>query len=66
MNPQAPTEIESSPYFFNQRELARLSVYRAAVIARFYTDQCEPVSKRQSAEAARLLESTRREQRVAA
>jgi hypothetical protein len=34
-------QIESSTYFFNPRELARLAAYRAAILAHFYTDQCE-------------------------
>ena len=40
MNPQPATNVEPGPYFFNPRELARLAVYRAAIMARFYTDQC--------------------------
>jgi hypothetical protein len=55
-----PSQIESSTYFFNPRELARLAVYRAAIIARFYTDQCEPLSPARSTDAVRLLESIRR------
>jgi hypothetical protein len=55
-----PSQIESVAYFFNARELERLAVYRAAIIARFYTDQCEPVSLSRSNDAVRLLESIRR------
>ena len=55
-----PTQIESTAYFFNSRELERLAVYRAAIIARFYTDQCEPVNLPRSNDAVRLLESIRR------
>jgi hypothetical protein len=66
VNQQSVNQLESSGYFFNPRELARLAVYRAAIIARFYTDQCEPLSKQLSADASRLLESIRREQRAAA
>jgi len=55
-----PSQIESSTYFFNPRELARLAVYRAAIIARFYTDQCEPLSLARGSDAVRLLESIRR------
>ncbi len=66
MNPQSPNNIESSTYFFNPRELARLAVYRAAIIARFYTDQCEPLSLPRGNDAVRLLESVRREERAAA
>ena len=40
-SPAAPAaEIDSPTYFFTARELARMSVYRAAVLARFYTDDC--------------------------
>jgi hypothetical protein len=66
MNPQAAPHLETSPYFFNPRELARLAVYRAAIIARFYTDQCEPIPVRANIEAVGLLESVRREHRAAA
>jgi hypothetical protein len=60
VNQQVANNPESSPYFFNPRELARLAVYRAAIIARFYTDQCEPLSLARSTDAVRLLESIRR------
>jgi hypothetical protein len=63
---QPASYFEPSTYFFNARELARLAVYRAAIMARFYTDQCEPVSIRAGADAVRLLESVRREERAAA
>jgi hypothetical protein len=66
VNLPSPSDIESSTYFFNPRELARLAVYRAAITARFYTDQCEPLSLSRSTDALRLLESVRREQRAAA
>jgi len=66
VNLQSESSIENSTYFFNPRELARLAVYRAAIIARFYTDQCEPLSIKRSTDAVRLLESVRREQRAAA
>jgi len=66
MNLQSPSQLEPSTYFFNPRELARLAVYRAAIIARFYTDQCEPLSVRHGSDAVRLLESVRREQQAAA
>jgi hypothetical protein len=39
-------DLESSTYFFSGRELARLAVYRAAVRARFYNDDLQPVSRR--------------------
>ena len=66
MNLQSTSNVESSTYFFNPRELARLAVYRAAIMARFYTDQCEPLSLQRGTDAVRLLESVRREQRAAA
>ena len=56
MSLQPVPAVESAIYFFNSRELARLSVYRAAVIARFYTDQCEPLSIRYGHDVSRLLE----------
>jgi len=66
MNSQTPNQQESITYFFNHRELARLSVYRAAIIARFYTDQCETASLRFGNDAVRLLESVRQDQQLAA
>jgi len=66
VSPQTVTHIDdSSTYFFNARELARLAVYRAAVVARFYTDQCEPSNVRHSFDAIRLLDRVRQEQRAA-
>jgi hypothetical protein len=35
---------ESQTYFFTRRELERLTAYRAAVAASFYTDQCNEPS----------------------
>jgi hypothetical protein len=32
---------EASTYFFTPRELERLTIYRAAIAAEFYTDRCE-------------------------
>jgi hypothetical protein len=37
--PQASAEMGTYP--FSPRELQRLAVYRAAIVARFYNDQCE-------------------------
>ena len=34
---------EASAYVFSPRELQRLVVYRAAIAAHFYTDECEPL-----------------------
>jgi hypothetical protein len=61
VNQPPPSEVEYGTYFFNPRQLARLAVYRAAISARFYTDQCEPTSIRFGTEAVRLLESVRRD-----
>jgi hypothetical protein len=66
VNLQSPNQLEANAYFFNPRELARLAVYRAAIIARFYTDQCEPLSIQLGTDAVRLLESVRRDQQAAA
>ncbi len=43
MVPQAaPTPSpEPTTYVFSPRELQRLAVYRAAVVARFYNDECD-------------------------
>lgn len=38
---QTPSETETYP--FSPSELQRLAVYRAAVAAHFYTDQCDPI-----------------------
>jgi hypothetical protein len=66
VSPHTATQIDdSSTYFFNARELARLAVYRAAVVARFYTDQCEPSNVSHSFDALRLLNRVRQEQRAA-
>jgi hypothetical protein len=66
MNPQAVTPIEaSSPYLFNARELARLAVYRAAVVARFYTDEVDQPEIRRQAPTLRHIEAARREPRAA-
>jgi hypothetical protein len=31
-------DMDDTPYLFNARELARLAIYRAAMIARFYNE----------------------------
>ena len=43
MTPQAQPVIdpEGETYAFNSRELARLSVYRAAIVAGFYNDELD-------------------------
>lgn len=61
MSVQPASTTEATCYFFNARELARLSVYRAAVVARFYTDQCETRTIRNGVDVSRLLDSVRRE-----
>jgi hypothetical protein len=58
---QPASTTETTCYFFNARELARLSVYRAAVVARFYTDQCETRSIRYGVDVSRLLDSVIRD-----
>lgn len=64
MSLQTLPEIDTTTYFFNSRELARLAVYRSAVAANFYTDQCDQPTSNYS-DAARLLESVEREQQAA-
>ncbi len=41
MTPQSSSSIDPGTYTFSPRELQRLAVYRAAIVAHFYTDQCE-------------------------
>jgi hypothetical protein len=41
--PQTSPSAETSTYIFSQRELQRLATYRAAVVARFYNDDCDPI-----------------------
>ena len=55
MTPQAAPQPEPKTYIFDPRELARLAVYRAAVVAGFYTDQCETSSTPLSPVVARLV-----------
>ncbi|HEV7662276.1 MAG TPA: hypothetical protein VGQ62_01980 [Chloroflexota bacterium] len=66
MNAQPTLRNQSSTYFFNGRELARLAIYRAAVVARFYTDQCDPTPIRSDIDAVRLLNFARVEHARAA
>jgi len=49
--PQTQTSIESGTYPFSPRELQRLAVYRAAVVAHFYNDQCDPIDPTEWAHA---------------
>jgi hypothetical protein len=46
MLPQMTPPTEPQNYIFNPNELQRLAVYRAAVVARFYTDECDPFPRR--------------------
>jgi hypothetical protein len=56
---QPTSSVESIDYFrFSPRELARLGVYRAAVNARFYTDQCEPLPEPDENAHAPVLEAS--------
>ena len=41
MVPQATPPTEPTTYIFSPRELQRLAVYRAAIVARFYNDECD-------------------------
>ena len=73
MNPQVTqsSDTDTSPYLFNAQQLARLAVYRAAVVAHFYTDEVDrPKTRRLTASVRRLStmrsESTVRSERRAA
>jgi hypothetical protein len=66
MNSQPTLQNQSTTYFFNTRELARLAVYRAAVVARFYTDQCAPTRIRPEIDVIRLFGAVQSEQQQAA
>jgi hypothetical protein len=57
--------IESPTYFFNARELARLAAYRAAVVARFYTDECEPASGSSDFDSVHLVALSPAQQQAA-
>jgi hypothetical protein len=39
------SHTDSPPHMFSTREIARLRIYRAAVSAGFYTDQCGPAAR---------------------
>jgi hypothetical protein len=41
--PQTTPTPDSGTYIFSPRELQRLAAYRAAVVARFYNDECDSV-----------------------
>jgi hypothetical protein len=54
--PPTRSSAESGSYTFTPRELQRLAVYRAAVVARFYTDQCDSIDPTEWARSyARVL-----------
>jgi hypothetical protein len=56
MTPQAVPAIdpEAQTYIFSSRELARLAVYRAAIVAGFYNDELDrsELPRRQSPRAS--------------
>jgi hypothetical protein len=54
MNQLLSNPTDSQTYFFTRRELERLTAYRSAVAARFYTDQCDEPSGSADDEPFRL------------
>jgi len=68
MNPQVAhnLDIDATPYLFNAHELARLAVYRAAVVAHFYTDELDQPKTRRHTASVRRLSTVRSERRAAA
>jgi hypothetical protein len=54
MNQLRTNQTESKGYFFTARELARLTNYRAAVAASFYSDQCDQQTESADNEPFRL------------
>jgi hypothetical protein len=48
---RSSTSTEASTYAFSPRELQRLAVYRAAVVARFYNEQCDSINAAEWAHA---------------
>jgi hypothetical protein len=54
MNQLLSNQNESKSYFFTARELERLTAYRAAFAASFYTDDCEQPTGSADAESFRL------------
>ena len=63
MNPQVAQspDTDASPYLFNAQQLARLAVYRAAVIAHFYTDEVDRRKTRRHTGSVRRLSTKRSE-----
>ena len=59
MIPPTRSSIEPGTYAFTPRELQRLAVYRAAVVARFYTDQCDALDPAEWARAYDKVLNTR-------
>jgi hypothetical protein len=57
--PPTRSTVEPGTYTFSPRELQRLAVYRAAVVAHFYTDQCDSIDPAEWAHACeRVLSVT--------
>jgi hypothetical protein len=57
--PPARSPIEPGTFTFTPRELQRLAIYRAAVVAHFYTDQCDAVDPAEWARAYDMVLSSR-------
>jgi hypothetical protein len=57
--PPTHSSIEPGTYSFTPGELQRLAVYRAAVVAHFYTDQCDAVDPSEWARAYDKVLNTR-------
>jgi hypothetical protein len=56
-----PEPTDSGAYPFNPQETARLSVYRAAIAAGFYTDNLAPYARRKfDTDLSRRLERSMR------
>jgi len=57
--PPTRSSIDPGAYTFTPRELQRLAVYRAAVVAHFYTDQCDAIDPIEWARSYAQVLSTR-------
>jgi hypothetical protein len=57
--PPTRSPIDPGAYTFTPRELQRLAVYRAAVVAHFYTDQCDAIDPSEWARGYDAVLSTR-------
>ena len=60
MAPQTTSTPDTTTYVFSPRELQRLAAYRAAVIARFYNDECDTLPGSARSGPARKPASLRR------